>query len=189
MLNTLSGIHPWHSIPPGKNLPEIVTGVIEIPKGSHNKYEIDKDTGMLVLDRVMTSSVFYPTNYGFIPQTYCEDGDALDILVLGQDIIPPLCLVHARVLGALKMLDGGEEDDKILAVNDTDPHFKHIHSLEQLSPHLLKEIENFFKTYKALENKTVSIKGWVDKNNALNIVQSAVNLYSSHKEKLFPAKL
>ena len=148
--------HPWHSVSLGKNSPSVVNAIIEIPAGSKNKYEIDKESGLLVMDRVMSSAVFYPANYGFIPKTYCEDGDALDIFVIGQDPAVPLCIMKAKVLGGLKMLDGGEEDDKIVAVHSDDPHFKHIESLEQLqqcNPNICMEIEQFFRTYKLLEKK------------------------------------
>jgi inorganic pyrophosphatase len=176
--------HPWHAVKVGKSVPSIVTAIIEIPRGSKNKYEICKDSGLLVLDRVLSSSVFYPTNYGFIPQTYCEDGDALDILVLGQDPVPPLSMMNVRVVGGMKMIDGGEEDDKILAVHADDPHFKHIDDLSQVNPHLVKEIEQFFRSYKALEKKTVELKGWVGRSEAEAIVLKSIEMYNAHKDKL-----
>src|SRR5689334_13245376 len=108
--------NPWHSVSVGKKAPETVNGIIEIPKGSRAKYELDKESGLLKLDRVLYSSVFYPANYGFIPQTYCDDNDPLDILILSQVEIVPLCIVPARVVGVMRMIDGGEADDKIIAV-------------------------------------------------------------------------
>lgn len=179
--------HPWHFVNIGKKSPEIVTAVIEIPRGSKNKYEIDKTSGMLLLDRVMSSPVFYPVNYGFIPQTYCDDGDALDIMVLGQDPALPLCLMNAKVIGCMKMIDGGESDDKILAVHADDPQYKHINSLEQLhttNPHLLKEIEHFFRTYKLLDNKKVEVSGWVDRAEAEKVILESIELYNKNKTKL-----
>lgn len=179
--------HPWHFVSIGKKSPNIVTAIIEIPRGSKNKYEIDKASGMLLLDRVMSSPVFYPVNYGFIPQTYCDDGDALDIMVLGQDPALPLCLMNAKVIGCMKMIDGGESDDKILAVHADDPQYKHINSLEQLhttNPHLLKEIEHFFRTYKLLDNKKVEVSGWVDRAEAEKVILDSIELYNKNKTKL-----
>ena len=113
-------MNPWHEVPVGENIPEIVTAIIEIPKNTRAKYELDKESGMLKLDRVLYSSMYYPANYGFIPQTYCEDHDPLDIVVLSQETLVPMCLVDAKVLGVMRMLDGGEKDDKIIAVAAND---------------------------------------------------------------------
>ena len=131
--------------------------------------------------------MFYPINYGFIPQTYCDDGDALDIMVLGQDPAQPLSIMNAKVIGVMKMIDGGEGDDKILAVHADDPQFKHIDTLEDFSrvnPHLLKEIEQFFKTYKLLDNKKVDVTGWFDKIEAEKIILESIDFYNKNKEKL-----
>ena len=177
--------HPWHVVSIGKGAPSTVTAIMEIPKGSKNKYEIDKATGMLVLDRVLSSSVTYPINYGFIPQTYCEDGDALDIMVLGQYSTPSLCMMETKVIGYLKMIDGGESDDKILAVHTSDPQYKHFNDISEIqksNPHLLKEIEQFFKTYKLLENKKVEILGWFDAKAAEKIVQESVQFYKKERQ-------
>lgn len=176
--------HPWHTVSIGKKVPSIVSAVIEIPRGSKNKYEIDKASGLLMLDRVLSSSVVYPTNYGFIPQTYCDDGDALDILVLGQDVAQPLCIMNAKVIGAMKMIDGGEEDDKIIAVHADDPQYKHINELSEANPHVIKEIEQFFRSYKALEKKSVEIKGWVGREEAEKIVMNSIEFYNKNKDKL-----
>src|SRR5580704_6402581 len=119
----MSTQHPWHQVSPGENIPEIVHAVIEIPKGSKAKYEIDKESGLLKLDRVLFSSVHYPANYGFIPQTYCDDHDPLDILVLGQDAVVPLSIMVAKPIGMMKMMDQGEADDKIIAVHANDPEY------------------------------------------------------------------
>ena len=177
-------LHPWHSVSLGKNAPEYVRAIIEIPKGSKQKYEIDKESGLLMLDRVMSSAVFYPANYGFLPQTYCDDKDPLDIFVLGQDPVYPMSIMNARVVGAMKMIDGGEGDDKILAVHADDPQYKHIETLEQVNPHVLREIDQFFRTYKALEKKVVEVKNWVSKAEALQIIRDSVALYEKEKANL-----
>src|SRR5690606_6219609 len=125
--------------------------------------------GLLMLDRVMSSPVFYPTNYGFIPQTYCEDGDALDIMVLGQDPVVPMAIMNAKVIGAMKMIDGGDSDDKILAVHADDPYFKHFSDISEIRaahPKLLDEIAQFFKIYKLLDKKEVQVLEWVDHKDA-----------------------
>lgn len=179
--------HPWHFVSIGPKSPHIVTALIEIPKGSNQKYEIDKHSGLLMLDRVMSSPVHYPTDYGFIPQTYCEDGDALDILVLTQNPVMPMCIMNARVIGAMKMIDNGESDDKILAVHADDPHFRHINDLADLqkaNPAIVTEIEQFFKIYKLLDKKTVEVKGWVGSADAYKIIQDSIELYNKHKDKL-----
>jgi inorganic pyrophosphatase len=170
--------HPWHGVSVGKNAPAFVNAVIEIQKGSKQKYEIDKNSGLLFLDRV------YPTNYGFIPQTYCEDGDALDILVLGQDPVFPMSIMNAKVIGCMRMIDGGEEDDKILAVHAHDPQYKHINELEDVAPHILQEITQFFKSYKALEKKTVEVKNWISRVEAEKIILKSVEMYKNNKTKL-----
>jgi inorganic pyrophosphatase len=179
--------HPWHTVSLGKNSPKVVNAIIEIPSGSKTKYEIDKESGLLLLDRVLSSSVVYPANYGFIPRTYCDDGDALDIFVLGQVVAVPLCIMSAKVLGGLKMIDGGEGDDKIIAVHADDPQYKHIDSLEALKqahPHILKEIEQFLRSYKALEKKVVEINGWMTQDEAEKVVLESIEFYNKNKEKL-----
>lgn len=184
---SINPFHPWHNISFGKHAPKVVTAIIEISRGSKNKYEIDKHSGLLMLDRVMSSPVFYPTNYGFIPQTYCEDGDALDIMVLGQDPVVPMALMNAKVIGAMKMIDGGESDDKILAVHADDPHYKHFSDIEELkkaNPKSLDEIAQFFKIYKLLEKKSVEVTGWVGREEAEKIVLDSIDMYNINKRKL-----
>ncbi|MEK7634318.1 MAG: inorganic diphosphatase [Patescibacteria group bacterium] len=147
----------------GKKSPDVVNVIIEIPKDSQNKYEFDKESGAIKLDRVLYSPMHYPADYGFIPETHCEDGDPLDALVLGGDPLVPGCLVEARPIGFLKMIDGGEEDYKILAVQVKNPRFdnvKNIEDIEIIHEHSLKEIAHFFQSYKELENKKVEILGW-----------------------------
>ncbi len=181
---SINSNHPWHFVNIGKKSPSTVTAIIEIPRGSKNKYEIDKQSGLLFLDRVMSSPVFYPINYGFIPQTYCDDGDALDIMVINQDPAYPLSMMNAKVIGAMKMIDGGESDDKILAVHADDPQFKHINDISEVNPQLLNEIAQFFKIYKLLDNKKVEVNGWVGKNEAEKIVLESIELYNKNKEEL-----
>lgn len=148
------GVDPWHSVEPGDKRPEIVNAIIEIPKGSKAKYEVDKKTGLLKLDRVLFSSVMYPANYGFIPQTYCDDNDPLDILVLCSEEVIPLSIIEAKVIGVMHMIDGDERDDKIIAVANNDMSVNHINDISDLPPHTEKEITRFFQDYKALEQKT-----------------------------------
>ncbi len=174
--------HPWHGLNYGDKAPEIVTAVIEIPCGSIAKYEIDKDSGLLMLDRVIYGSFQYPTNYGLIPRTYSEDNDPLDILVLSQVDIDPLCLVETRVIGAIKIIDGGEEDDKIIGVAHHDPYYNDVHELSDLPKHKLDKIKHFFENYKTLEKKVVDVREWEDRKTAIAIVEKSIAMY---KEK-FP---
>jgi inorganic pyrophosphatase len=165
-------INPWHDVNIGKNAPEVVTGVIEIPKGSKGKYELDKKTGMLMLDRVLFSAVHYPANYGFIPQTFCEDHDPLDILIISQIDIPSMCLVEAKVIGVMRMIDGGEADDKIIAVAAGDQSVNYINDIDDLPPHLMKEVHRFFEDYKKLENKEVKVEDFLGKEDAMLFIQA-----------------
>ncbi|MBP9150882.1 MAG: inorganic diphosphatase [Flavobacteriales bacterium] len=166
--------NPWHQVSTGAEAPEIVTGIVEIPKDSRAKYELDKETGMLKLDRVLFSSMYYPANYGFIPQTYCDDGDPLDILVLSQIAIVPMCLVDAKVIGVMRMLDGGASDDKIIAVANYDMSVSHINNIEELPDHFLKELRFFFEDYKKLENKTVEVEEFQNREMAYEIIRQSM---------------
>src|SRR5215813_6116155 len=151
-------MHPWHDITPGENLPGEFNAVIEIPMGSSVKYELDKRTGMIKLDRVLYSAVYYPANYGFIPQTLAEDDDPLDVLVLCQEPVVPLTLVTARAIGLMTMIDSGKRDHKILAVALGDPEYASFDEAEELPAHRLNMLRRFFQDYKTLENKAVEVE-------------------------------
>lgn len=170
-------MHPWHDVSIGEDSPEIINGIIEISKGSKAKYELDKPSGLLRLDRILFSSVHYPANYGFIPQTYCDDNDPLDILVLGQEAAQPLCILRAKPIGVMRMIDQGEADDKIIAVHADDPAYRDFTSIEELPRHTLKEIQNFFEIYKELENKEVLVDGFKGAKEAKEIIAAAIVLY------------
>jgi inorganic pyrophosphatase len=169
--------HPWHGAHFGDNAPSTVNALIEIPQGSRSKYEVDKTTGLLRLDRVIYSSFQYPINYGFIPQTLGLDGDPLDILVLCSQAIQSLCLVEANVIGNMQMIDNGQVDDKIIAVAAKDPSVNHISRMEDLPHHFLLELKNFFEQYKVLENKKVEIDNFQDQLIAYRIIKESIVLY------------
>ena len=170
-------MHPVHDIEVGRDIAAFVPAVIEIPKGSHLKYEVDKPTGMLRLDRVLYSAVFYPVNYGFIPRTHADDGDPLDILVLMQDPVEPLTIVRARALGGLRMVDDKGGDDKIVAVCVDDPAYAQYRALHELPPHIMKELDRFFRDYKTLEDKAVEVDTFYDREKALAIITGARAAY------------
>src|SRR4051812_27612877 len=177
---TMNVLHPWHGAEYGKESPAIVNAMIEIPQGSRTKYEIDKETGLLRLDRVIYSSFHYPVNYGFIPQTLGQDNDPLDILVLCSQSIQPLCLVEAKVIGNMQMIDTGAKDDKILAVASKDPSVNYITSIEDLPRHFISELRNYFEQYKVLENKEVQIEDFQNKEQAYTIINDAIALYKQN---------
>lgn len=172
--------HPWHGVSAGENAPATVNALIEIPQGSRSKYEVDKDTGLLKLDRVIYSSFHYPINYGFIPQTLGQDNDPLDILVLCSQSIQPLCLVQATVIGNMQMIDQGKQDDKIIAVASKDPSVNHYKNVDELPQHFLLELKNYFEQYKVLENKKVEIDNFQDKNMACKIIEEALLFYKEN---------
>jgi inorganic pyrophosphatase len=177
-------MNPWLDIelPTDPNEPFPV--LIEIPRGSRNKYELDKPTGLLRVDRVLYSAVFYPANYGFIPRTYCGDGDPLDVLVLGQEPVVPMCIVAARAIGAMRMRDEKGTDDKIIAVHVNDPAVSHYRDIGELPPHQLAELQRFFEDYKTLENKSVVVKDFVGPFAALDIYrQSRMDFLALPAEK------
>lgn len=171
--------NPWHHVHFGDNTPDLVQAIIEIPAGSKGKYELDKESGLLKLDRVLFSAVHYPANYGFIPRTYCDDKDPLDILVISSLEIPHMCLVEAKVIGVMRMIDQGEIDDKIIAVANNDISINYIENLDELPPHTTKEIKRFFEDYKKLENKQVIVEEFLGRLDALKIIDEAILLYKT----------
>jgi inorganic pyrophosphatase len=171
-------MHPWHdSYVDDAIIADAFPVVIEIPKGSKNKYELDKETGLLRLDRVLYSSVHYPADYGFIPRTYCDDGDPLDALVLGQEPVYPLTLVEARAIGVMRMRDEKGIDDKIVAVSVHDPAFADYTDKDQLPGHVLRQVRRFFEDYKVLEHKQVVVEDLLGPAEALRIIREALELY------------
>jgi inorganic pyrophosphatase len=175
--------HPWHEAPIGIDPPEFVNGIIEISTGMRTKYEVDKETGLLKLDRILYSAVFYPANYGFIPQTLGDDMDPLDIMILCREPIQPLCLVPARVVGVMRMIDQGHADDKILAVAENDANTKHLKDISELASHFKLELKEFFESYKRLENKVVTVPEFQGKETALEIITTAIEFYKSEYRK------
>ena len=179
-------INPWHDLPAGIHPPEQVTALIEIPSGSRNKYELDKRSGLIRLDRVLYSSMHYPGDYGFIPRTLHEDGDPLDILVRINEPTFPGCQIDCRPLGVLKMLDRGEPDDKILGVPLHDPASSEYFDIADIPQHMLKEIEYFFATYKDLEGRRVQVVGWEKSHEAMRIVQESIDRYDAKYRQMGP---
>jgi inorganic pyrophosphatase len=169
--------HPWHDVSPGENPPAYVNAIIEIPKGSKAKYEVDKESGLIKLDRVIYASMFYPLNYGFIPQSLGEDQDPLDIVVLTQVSVVPLCMIPCKVIGVMQMVDRGEADDKIIAVAEQDPSVSEIDDISDLPQYLLSELTHFFENYKTLENKKVVIDQFLPKQKAFQIIEESLTLY------------
>lgn len=167
----------WHDMDPKQITPTNFSAVIEIPKGSRCKYELDKHTGLLRLDRVLYTSTHYPASYGFIPRTFADDGDPLDVLVLCNEPIQPLTLVQVYPIGVMRMLDDGHIDDKIIAVPFTDPNYNSYHSIDELPAHIFDEIMHFFKVYKQLENKQTDIKELYNREEAEKIVREAIDGY------------
>lgn len=177
-------MHPWHQVELYQDTPDLVPAIIEVPKGSQIKYELDKKSGLVKIDRVLYSAVHYPANYGFIPQSFCDDNDPLDILVLGQVSVAPLSIMRAKPIGVMKMIDGGEADDKIIAVHQDDPEYAHYNHIDQLPPHTLKMLRQFFEDYKILEHKEVKIETFLGPVEAKNIILTALKLYQDEKEHL-----
>ena len=170
-------MNPWHDVNIGDDVPNEIAAIIEVPKGSKNKYELDKESGSIKVDRVLFSAVHYPANYGFIPKTYCEDHDPLDILVLGQEPVYPMSIMTAIPIGVMKMKDEGEADDKIIAVHAHDPEYCHYRSITELPQHRLAEVRRFFEDYKTLENKIVVVEEFLDADKAREIILESVEMY------------
>lgn len=169
--------HPWHDIPCEEPIDEHFVAFIEIPKGSKVKYELDKATGLLKVDRILFSAVHYPANYGFIPRTYCDDGDPLDVLVLCQEPVAPMSIMRARAIGVMQMRDEKGLDDKIIAVHIDDPAFMHYSHIREVPQHTLHELKRFFVDYKTLENKKVEVDELLGPFEAGKIIRASVEMY------------
>ncbi len=179
-------LNPLDDISPGTNIPRVANAVIEIPKGNRNKFELDKKTGLIRLDRYLFSSSHYPGDYGFIPQTLAGDGDPLDILVMVSEPTFSGCLIEARIIGLFKMRDHGQEDYKILSVPNSDPMMRDYHDLDDLPSHYLQEVSHFFATYKQLEGVEIEVLGWAPANEAIAEVKTSVDRYLEAKKKVAP---
>ncbi|MEK7468149.1 MAG: inorganic diphosphatase [Planctomycetota bacterium] len=169
--------HPWHDVPIGKDAPETFLAVVEIPKGDKVKYELHKETGLLFVDRVLYSSVVYPANYGFIPQTLGDDDDPLDVLVLMQEPVAPLSLLRVRPIGMMAMLDEGKGDEKVICVHLDDPEYNSYADIGELRGHRLLELRRFFEDYKKLEHKEVKVREFLGPEQAKEAVRQAMALY------------
>src|SRR3954463_7045934 len=178
-------IHAWHDISPGEHIPNEFNAVIEIPFGSSVKYELDKQSGLIKLDRVLYSAVYYPANYGFIPQTLAEDDDPLDVLVLCQETVVPLTLIEARTIGLMTMIDGGKKDHKIIAVAVKDPEFNSYKEAAEMPPHRLTMLRRFFQDYKLLEGKAVEVDEIQPAKAAYPIIEDALARYSRQRRRGF----
>lgn len=176
-------MNPWHDVALEFSDDSTFNCIIEIPAGSKIKYEIDKDSGLLKVDRILSSSVHYPCNYGLLPQTYCDDKDPLDVLVIGQLPVAPLSIMKVRPIGVVRMIDQGEGDDKIISVHVDDPEYKHIHSIKEIPQHKLNEIRQFFESYKALEKKSVVINAIEDEKAAVKVIHESISLYKNKFNK------
>jgi inorganic pyrophosphatase len=178
-------IHAWHDISPGANIPNEFNAVIEIPFGSSVKYELDKSSGLIKLDRILYSAVYYPANYGFIPQTLAEDDDPLDVLVFCQEPVVPLTIIQARTIGLMTMIDGGKKDHKIIAIATKDPEFNSYTDAQQMPPHRMMMLRRFFQDYKLLEGKAVEVEEVQPPQDAFPVIESALATYSKQRRKGF----
>ncbi len=178
-------IHPWHDVTPGEHIPQEFYTIVEIPFGSSVKYELDKASGLIKLDRILYSAVYYPANYGFIPQTLAEDDDPLDVLVLCQETVVPLTLIHARTIGLMTMIDGGKKDHKIIAVATEDPEFNSYREAGEMPAHRLTMLRRFFQDYKLLEGKAVEVDEIQPAKEAFPIIEDALARYSRQRRAGF----
>jgi inorganic pyrophosphatase len=169
--------HPWHDVPTGEGAPEEFNALIEIPKGSKVKYELDKDTGLLKVDRILYSSVIYPANYGFIPRTLGDDDDPLDLLVVMQETVQALSIMRVRPIGMMHMVDEGQNDEKVICVHLDDPEYRDFDHYDQLPPHRIQELQRFFEDYKVLEGKEVDVGDFEGPEEAKVAVRHAMELY------------
>lgn len=173
----------WHNIDPSLITPEDFSALIEIPMGSRCKYELDKATGLIRLDRVLYTSTHYPQNYGFIPRTYADDGDPLDVLVIASSPVYPMTLIRAYPIGVMRMIDNGDIDDKIIAIPFSDPTYSGIKSVDDLPPHIFDEIVHFFSVYKQLEGKTTAVDSLFGAADAKKIIANAIHDYNKRFDK------
>lgn len=181
--------HPWHDITPGEHLPKEFRAVVEIPLGSSIKYELDKPSGLIRVDRLLYSAVYYPANYGFVPQTLAEDDDPLDVLVLSEEAVAPLTIVPARAIGLMTMIDAGKKDHKIVAIATGDPEFKNYYDTNQLPQHRLLVLRRFFRGYKQLEKKAVEVEEIAPASTAYPVIEDALHRYSEYRRHGFYSKL
>ena len=178
-------IHPWHDVTPGEDIPQEFSTIIEIPFGSSVKYELDKASGLIKLDRVLYSAVYYPANYGFVPQTLAEDDDPLDVLVLCQETVVPLTIIHARTIGLMTMIDAGKKDHKIIAIATHDPEFNSYKEAGEMPAHRLTMLRRFFQDYKLLEGKAVEVDEIQPSKAAFPIIEDALARYSRQRRRGF----
>lgn len=178
-------IHPWHDVTPGEDAPQEFLSIIEIPFGSSVKYELDKTSGLIKLDRILYSAAYYPANYGFVPQTLAEDEDPLDVLVFCQETVVPLTIIHARTIGLMTMVDAGKKDHKIIAVATEDPEFNSYREAAEMPTHRLRMLQRFFQDYKQLEGKAVEVDEIQPAKTAYPIIEDALARYSRQRRKGF----
>jgi inorganic pyrophosphatase len=176
--------HPWHDVELPRYVEEPIPAIIEIPTGSKVKYELDKKSGLLLVDRILFSAVHYPANYGFVPRTYCDDGDPLDVLVLCSETIQPLSIMRAKLIGVMKMRDEKGEDDKLISVHADDPNYKDYSDISEIPAHRLRELKRFFEDYKTLEHKKVLVAEPQGRSTALSVLREAMRLYDQERERL-----
>jgi inorganic pyrophosphatase len=181
--------HPWHDVELPRFVEDVIPAIIEIPTGSKVKYELDKRSGLLLVDRILFSAVHYPANYGFVPRTYCDDGDPLDVLVLCGEAIQPLAIMRAKIIGVMNMRDDKGQDDKLIAVHADDPSYADYSDIAEIPAHKLRELRRFFEDYKALEHKKVLVSEPQGRSAGLQVLRDAIRLYDRERDRLMgPAK-
>jgi inorganic pyrophosphatase len=179
--------HPWHDVELPRFVEEPVPAIIEIPTGSKVKYELDKKSGLLIVDRILYSAVHYPANYGFVPRTYCDDGDPLDVLVFCSEPIQALSIMRAKIIGVMKMRDAKGEDDKLISVHADDPNYAFYTDVSEIPAHRLRELQRFFQDYKTLENKKVLVSEPQGRSEGLQVLRDAIRLYDQERDRLIGA--
>jgi inorganic pyrophosphatase len=178
-------IHPWHDVTPGADAPQEFLSIVEIPFGSSVKYELDKRSGLIKLDRILYSAAYYPANYGFIPQTLAEDDDPLDVLVFCQETVVPLTIIHARAIGLMTMIDAGKKDHKIIAIATEDPEYNGYKEADEMPSHRLRMLQRFFQDYKQLEGKAVEVDTIQSASAAYPVIEDSLARYSHQRRKGF----